>query len=209
MHSKVIMSTKKSLINEQNKILGRIKSLLSLKRDHEVADLFGIMPNDLSNRKSRGTVKKIAVEWAEKEKINLDWLIYGRGNPYKDNYYQSVKESKPEFSLHGEWQAPNLPERSGFDSGHEFWRAFKLLHEIYESGEEIYIRAIFQNLLAFNNGIKLKQETQENKERIDEIENIVKHLDRRSGQDRRTVMHPNFIGQKNRREKIDRRKTKI
>lgn len=116
-----------------------------------------------------------------------------------------VSESDSQFDLHGGWQPPDIEDRTGFPEDHEFWRAYKLLSEIYESGDDLYVRAIFHNLVAFNNAINLKQEMQANNERIESIENIVKTMDRRTGKDRRKVTNVSFTNGKERRKTKNRR----
>jgi hypothetical protein len=57
-----------------------VKRLLSTKgltQGKEAAKILGISPADLSNRKKRGTLLPLLIEWAIKERVNLHWFLTG------------------------------------------------------------------------------------------------------------------------------------
>lgn len=57
-----------------------VKRLLNTKgltQGKEAAKILGISPADLSNRKKRGTLLPLLIEWAIKEKVNLHWFLTG------------------------------------------------------------------------------------------------------------------------------------
>lgn len=61
---------------------GMIKRMLEIKglsQSKEAAKLLGISPADFSNRKRRGTLLPLMIEWAIGEKIDLHWFITGEG----------------------------------------------------------------------------------------------------------------------------------
>lgn len=53
-----------------------IKDITSAKAK-DVASVLGISPQDFSNRKKRGTLLPVIVDWALKESVNLNWLLKG------------------------------------------------------------------------------------------------------------------------------------
>lgn len=55
-------------------VVENIKALKGLKVDKEVADLMGLSAADFSNRKKRGTLLPLVLEWAVEEDVSLDWL---------------------------------------------------------------------------------------------------------------------------------------
>jgi hypothetical protein len=75
-------------------IINRIKELKSLRHDSEVADLFKLSPNDFSNRKKRGTLAPLVLEWGTHENVCWDWLIAGRGSPNIDESDESMGECR-------------------------------------------------------------------------------------------------------------------
>lgn len=65
------------------KIVGRIKALLSLRHDQEVAKLLGLTKSAFSERKRRDSLPadKVAI-LCKNESINADWIMTGRGWAY-------------------------------------------------------------------------------------------------------------------------------
>ena len=127
------------------------------------------------NRPGRGTILEIC----KKFNVTESWLSTPR--KIKKGIEQfKIGDDENQYVLHGDWKPPEIDKITGFPINHEFWRAYKLLHEIYDSGDEVYIRAIYSNLVAFNNAIKLKADMQTNEQRIRDIEDIVEKITRRS-----------------------------
>ena len=58
----------------------RIGDFKSLKTQKEIAPLFNLSESDFSNRKGRGTLYELFIDWAFHESVNLEWLFYGRGS---------------------------------------------------------------------------------------------------------------------------------
>ena len=61
-------------------ILQRIKELRNLRFDREIAQVFDLTSTDFSNRKKRGTLLPVIIEWAEKEGVDLRWLLFGNSD---------------------------------------------------------------------------------------------------------------------------------
>jgi len=60
-----------------NSVVGRILEKKGLTQNREVAEILGISPADFSNRKKRGTLLPLLIDWAIHEKVNLHWFITG------------------------------------------------------------------------------------------------------------------------------------
>lgn len=60
-------------------VFERIMEIKGLSSEKELAKTLGISPQDFSNRKKRGTLLPVVVEWAIMEGVNLDWLLKGQG----------------------------------------------------------------------------------------------------------------------------------
>ena len=67
---------------EIDAILERIRHLKSLKSEKDLAFLFGLSPQDFSNRKKRNTLRPLVLEWAAREGINVNWLVCEEGEIY-------------------------------------------------------------------------------------------------------------------------------
>lgn len=60
-----------------DEMVKRLLTAKGLTQGKEAAKILGISPADLSNRKKRGTLLPLLIEWAVKEKVNLHWFITG------------------------------------------------------------------------------------------------------------------------------------
>lgn len=89
----------KKLLNF-DKILTRVKSLLSTESDKEVASAIGMKPNTFHMRKKNDSVPLIEfVILADSKKVNMNWLIYGDGPVYKDEIQEARQQKKQSESV--------------------------------------------------------------------------------------------------------------
>lgn len=80
---------------------GVVKRLLEVKglsQGKEAAKILGISPADLSNRKKRGSLLPLLVEWAVNEGVNLHWFITGE-NTEKDREKPGKTEKIRRFDI--------------------------------------------------------------------------------------------------------------
>ncbi len=56
-------------------VIEKIMERTGLTSDKDVARALEISPQDFSNRKKRGTLLPVIVEWALREKVSIDWLL--------------------------------------------------------------------------------------------------------------------------------------
>jgi len=57
------------------KIIDRLKKKTRLSTNKDIADLLGLSPTDYGNRKKRGTLLPILIDWALNEKVDLQDLF--------------------------------------------------------------------------------------------------------------------------------------
>jgi hypothetical protein len=66
--------------NSQNidldKIISKFKNLTGAKTKKEIAFILGISPQAYGNREKRDSLLPLFFEWASKEKISVDWLLF-------------------------------------------------------------------------------------------------------------------------------------
>ena len=181
--------------------------ILSRSNNLKQQEFSGIIGVKNAFRKDIGRPDKRTVSIiCDKFAVTETWLSTPRD--VKNGILELKIEEKPEsFDTEGGWRPQDIEKRTGFPADHEIWRAYKLLHEIYESGEDVYVRAIFSNLVAFHSAAQQKMEIEKNRERLSKVEHVIKFLDRRSGHERRQIVSPNFPAEKERRSGRDRRKT--
>ena len=122
---------------------GVVKRLLEVKglsQGKEAAKILGISPADLSNRKKRGSLLPLLVEWAINEGVNLHWFITGE-NTGKDREESGKAEKTRQFDILDqaeEW----LAEEVGKNPKREFWfevefeKAFEEFKKWKEEKEE-------------------------------------------------------------------------
>ncbi|HDK41277.1 MAG TPA: hypothetical protein ENH31_02870 [Nitrospirae bacterium] len=73
-------------------IIHRIKDIMDLRYDSDVANLLGINKTAFAERKRRNSIPKDKLEiLCERESINLNWLLTGRGTARKQ--IDSVREN--------------------------------------------------------------------------------------------------------------------
>ncbi len=76
------------------KIIDRIKEFKNLQSDTAVAKALGISQSTFAERKKRGTIPySELINFADKEHLNLDWLLTGMGpvlRGYAEELYKSL-----------------------------------------------------------------------------------------------------------------------
>ncbi len=60
-----------------DEVVRRAKELKGVKTDRDFSQLIGLSPADFSNRKKRGTLLPVVLEWGVHENVNLPWLLQG------------------------------------------------------------------------------------------------------------------------------------
>jgi DNA-binding Lrp family transcriptional regulator len=63
-------------------IISRVLEAFELKKKKDLADLFNIKAQDLSNRIRKGTLIKLIETEAYKRKVNFNWILTGEGSPF-------------------------------------------------------------------------------------------------------------------------------
>jgi hypothetical protein len=81
-------------MNNFSKTLERMKFILGVENDAEVAEIIGMKPSAFSNRKKSGSIPfSHYLKALEPFKVNLNWLVDGSGPIYKDGSGGSEKDS--------------------------------------------------------------------------------------------------------------------
>ena len=63
-------------------IIEKIMANKGIANEKDVAKVLEISPQDFSNRKKRGSLLPVVVEWALRENVSIDWLLTGEaGQP--------------------------------------------------------------------------------------------------------------------------------
>lgn len=75
-------------------ILNRIKEAYGLSGNSELARFFGVAPNTVTNWYDRGTLN-VDVVFPKCEDLNLNWMIYGEGEMFKNKGITTGIASEP------------------------------------------------------------------------------------------------------------------
>lgn len=74
-------------------IVKRLLEIKGLSQGKEAANLLGISAADFSNRKKRGTLLPLLIEWGLKEKVDMHWFITGQKmNASMDVFYEELEQ---------------------------------------------------------------------------------------------------------------------
>jgi hypothetical protein len=176
-------------LSETEDIIGRLKEVLDVKSDGQLAKYLGITRQNIGAARKRddvppGWIYKVA----ELSGCSMDWLRFGQGPQRRAAYTMAEAETKGELSsqespyrLQVSWkpQAVDSPQSGADATG--FGMAVEMLAKIYGSEDELLIGAINTDLRAFCEAIDRKQrdrhstkELIEMKKRLAEIEKQLK-----------------------------------
>lgn len=85
-------------------IIERLQELTGINSKKELAVLFGLSAADFSNRKRRGSLLPLIIDWAINENVNVNWLLTGeeesqplaspRAAAFLDNWEHLSEEDK-------------------------------------------------------------------------------------------------------------------
>lgn len=135
-----------------SEIANRIKNLTGKKRDKELAELFNISPADYLNRKKRGTLLPLIIQWAIHESVNIHWLLTGEG-PMRLEREAPLTQPYPNTNKHAE--------------------VYALVREILESGDDFVIKALKERLADYRVSVAMNRERRSIQQRLARIEQIL------------------------------------
>jgi signal peptidase I len=101
-----------------NEILDRIKILKNIKTDTELATLFSVKPNTISNWRKRNTIPyKHIITYCEKENIDIHNVLLGK-NGDKTGYFNPriTNTYLPEYRLEEEIVSVDVYPSNGFET---------------------------------------------------------------------------------------------
>jgi len=79
------MSREKFSDSEVFFIVKRAMEAFGCKRKKDLANLFGILPQDMTGRIKRGTIVNLIEKEAYKRNVNFDYILTGEGEQYADS----------------------------------------------------------------------------------------------------------------------------
>ena len=176
-------------LSETEEIIGRLKEVLNVKSDGQLAKYLGITRQNIGAARKRddvppGWIYKVA----ELSGCSMDWLRFGHGPKVRAEYTSAGSKPKGELSsqaspykLQVSWQPRPADELQGDEDIPGFGAAVEMLARIYSSEDQLMISTINANIRAFCEAIDRKQHDQSStrelmnlKKRLATIENQLK-----------------------------------
>jgi len=152
-------------LSETEEIIGRLKEVLNVKSDGQLAKYLGITRQNIGAARKRddvppGWIYKVA----ELSGCSMDWLRFGHGPKVRAEY--TAAESKLEgglasqaspYKLQVSWQPRSADNLQSGEDNAGFGAAVEMLARIYGSEDQLMISTINANLRAFCEAIDRKQ----------------------------------------------------
>ena len=151
-------------------ICDRIKLITKTKTWTAVASELGVTRGYVStlksqaeapgNNKDRQLPFKILLTWASKREVDFNWLLTGRGEPYRKEAkapaaaQPSIRDEDSPPDLNGS-EAKEVHPAQEMDP--ETADLLARAREVLEAGEDVYGSALRQNIMAFHKAVKGEQ----------------------------------------------------
>jgi hypothetical protein len=174
-------------LSETEEIIGRLKEVLNVKSDGQLAKYLGITRQNIGAARKRddvppGWIYKVA----ELSGCSMDWLRFGEGPKVRVEYTSAGPSPQGELSsqaspykLQVSWQPGSADELQSDEDIPGFGAAVEMLARIYSSEDQLMISTINANIRAFCEAIDRKQRDQSSTR---ELINLKKRLATIEGQ---------------------------
>ncbi len=168
-------------LSKTEEIIGRLKEVLDVKSDGQLAKYLGITRQNIGAARKRddvppGWIYKVA----ELSGCSMDWLRFGHGPKVRAEYTQAGPKPKGElfsqaspYKLQVSWQPRSAGELQSNEEIPGFGAAVEMLARIYSSEDQLMINTINANIRAFCEAIDRKQHDQSTTK---ELVNLKKRL---------------------------------
>ena len=155
-------------LSETEEIIGRLKEVLNVTSDGQLAKYLGITRQNIGAARKRddvppGWIYKVA----ELSGCSMDWLRFGHGPKVRAEYIAEGSRAKGEISsqpspykLQVSWKPKPADELQSDEDLPGFGAAVEMLAKIYSSEDQLMISTINANIRAFCEAIDRKQHHQ-------------------------------------------------
>lgn len=136
------------------RITNKLKEYKKFSTDKEIADLFGLSEQDFNNRKRRGSLLPLILNWALNEKVDLEWL------------FREVQEkAKPSDNIEVAEKGSAYIKEEGIKISNLLTRAAEVL-----DSNSIFRQALAANINAIHQAIRTEEKNQALQARVDHLE---------------------------------------
>jgi hypothetical protein len=158
-------------------IIGRLKEVIGVTTDGQLANYLGISRQNIGAARKRGDVPPGWInKVAASSGCSMDWLQFGHGPKIRGDYTtgglrpdgQVASPQFPyDFQTDGRTGSANELQRDGDSSG--FGAAVEMLAKIYGSGDHLLIRTISANIRTFCEAIDRKESDQRSSRELQKL----------------------------------------
>ena len=129
------------------KIISRVKKITGFLTEKQLSFALGLSPPDFSKRKKKGSGSLLVIitEWGIVQKVNLNWLITGKGSPYI------------------------IGENGNLDVDPEVNELLNMTKAVIKS-DTGYARSLNANIRSFYDAVKTHEKIQDLEQRMKEME---------------------------------------
>jgi len=174
-------------LSETEEIIARLKEVLSVKSDGQLADNLGISRQNIGAARKRddvppGWIYKVA----ELTGCSMDWLRFGDGPKVRVAY--TTAESPPEgrlssqesaYKLQVSWKPRSADELQQDEDISGFGTAVEMLAKIYSSEDKLLIRLINANIHAFCEAIDHKHRDQSSTKELADLKKRLSTIEKK------------------------------
>jgi hypothetical protein len=155
-------------LSETEEIIGRLKEVLNVKSDGQLAKYLGITRQNIGAARKRDDVPPGWIyRVAELSGCSMDWLRFGHGPKVRAEYIAEGFKAQGEISsqsspykLQVSWKPKPADELQSDEDIPGFGAAVEMLARIYSSEDQLMISTINANIRAFCEAIDRRQHYQ-------------------------------------------------
>jgi len=162
---------------EAQEIIGRLKEVIGVTTDGQLANYLGILRQNISAARKRGDVPPGWInKVAESSGCSMDWLRFGHGPKIRVDYAAegslpagriASPQSPYDLQAGGKIGSTDELHQDGDSSG--FGATVEMLAKIYGSGDKLLIRTINANIRAFCEAIDRKDRDQRSTRELQDL----------------------------------------
>jgi hypothetical protein len=178
----------KNSLTETEEIIGRLKEVIGVTTDGQLANYLGISRQNIGASRKRGDVPPGWInKVAASSGCSMDWLQFGHGPKIRVDYTTggarpdgqvASPQSPYDLRTGGKTGSANEPDSSGFGA------AVEMLAKIYGSGDHLLIRTINANIRAFCEAIDRKDRDQRSTRELQDLKKRLTTIEKQLQQTR-------------------------
>jgi hypothetical protein len=163
-------------INEKmDIILNKIKEILGVKTDKQLAEFFNLSPTNFNNKKGRDTLTPLIVNWAIHEKVDLNWLFKEKVDNFKMDLEVVYGPNDPRRSAGAKRynidpSNTSIPSESSKPPDADPWHEHLLKTRFILESKTGYANSLAANIESFYDAVVTAEKLKDHEKRLEDIE---------------------------------------